>query len=127
MKYLGLTQMGGVLGIVAAGVAWYLCLAGVVASSRQPSAGRSCPTRHFSNASLGLDIRMWRYLFSPAPGGHYWDRTQPGVRRPVERRLIVLPSRVDPDPPQSQMKLEGPGGCNRPGGVAAFVHEDRDH
>ena len=29
----GLTQMGGVLGIVAAGVAWYLCLAGVVAST----------------------------------------------------------------------------------------------
>ena len=29
----GLTQLGGVLGIVAAGVAWYLCLAGVVAST----------------------------------------------------------------------------------------------
>ena len=29
----GLTQMGGVLGIVAAVVAWYLCLAGVVAST----------------------------------------------------------------------------------------------
>jgi len=29
----GLTQLGGVLGIVAAAVAWYLCLAGVVAST----------------------------------------------------------------------------------------------
>ncbi len=29
----GLTQLGGILGIVAAGVAWYLCLAGVVAST----------------------------------------------------------------------------------------------
>jgi succinate-acetate transporter protein len=29
----GLTRMGGVLGILAAAGAWYLCLAGVVAST----------------------------------------------------------------------------------------------
>jgi succinate-acetate transporter protein len=29
----GLTVMGGVLGIVAAALAWYLCLAGIAAST----------------------------------------------------------------------------------------------
>ena len=118
----GLTQMGGVLGIVAAGVAWYLCLAGVVASTF----GRPILPNDFINASFGLDIHMWQSLFSSAPGGHYWDRTQPVFRRPVERRVVVLSSRVDPDPRQSQMKPEGPGGCNRPEGVAVILHDDRD-